>query len=85
MPYKIELTRAAQRGLASLPKDITLRLDATILQLAENPYPRGCKKLQGSYGLWRVRVGNYRIIYQVEDDLLVILVVKIGHRRNVYS
>ena len=84
MQYKIELTRAARRGLASLPKNIAKRLDDCILKLAENPYPTGCIKLEGSEDLWRVRIGNYRIIYQIEDNRLVVVVVKVGHRRDIY-
>ncbi len=82
MQYRIELTRAARRGLASAPKNIAQRLDAYILKLAEEPYPRGCIKLEGSEDLWRVRVGNYRIIYQVEDERLVIVIVKVGPRKD---
>lgn len=77
MPYKIALTRAARRGLASAPLNQVKRLDHTILQLAENPYPDDCVKLEGKGDFWRVLVGNYRIIYQVESDRLVIVLVKL--------
>ena len=85
MRYRIELTRAARRGLASAPRNIIKRLDTCILKLAEEPYPRGCVKLRGSEDFWRVRVGSYRIIYHVEDELLVIVIVKVGPRKDVYS
>jgi mRNA interferase RelE/StbE len=52
--------------------------------LAENPYPPGCKKLAGDEGFWRIRVGDYRVVYTVIQSKLVVLVVKIGHRREVY-
>ncbi|MBV8885559.1 MAG: type II toxin-antitoxin system RelE/ParE family toxin [Chroococcidiopsidaceae cyanobacterium CP_BM_RX_35] len=58
-------------------------MDTCILKLAEEPYPRGCVKLEGSEDFWRVRVGNYRIIYQVEDDSLIVTTVEIGLRKNV--
>lgn len=84
MRFQIELTRAARRGVNSLPNNVLKRVDSCILDLAENPYPKGAKKLEGVDGLWRVRVGDYRIIYRVEVERLVVLVVKVGHRRDVY-
>ncbi|MBI2368710.1 MAG: type II toxin-antitoxin system RelE/ParE family toxin [Deltaproteobacteria bacterium] len=81
--YRIELTPAAQRDLAALPREMLKRVDARILTLAEDPY-RGAKKLEGPEGFLRVRVGDYRIIYQVEGDRLVVIVVRVGHRREVY-
>ena len=59
------------------------RVVARIQQLAENPRPHGCQKLSGAEK-YRVRCGNYRIVYSIEDDGLVVIVVKVGHRRNVY-
>jgi mRNA interferase RelE/StbE len=83
--YEIELTPAAQRDLAGI-KDRTVlrRLDARILALGEDPHPPGLEKLEGPDGFLGVPVGDYRIIYQVETQRLVVLVVKIGHRRGVY-
>ena len=82
--YRVELTRAAQRDLTALPKRDLRRIDVRLLALAEDPYPPGVEKLSGSEGLFRVRVGDYRILYQVEDDRLVVLVVRIRHRREAY-
>jgi mRNA interferase RelE/StbE len=82
--YKIEVTPAARRALESLPKKVVKQIDRRILALAENPYPSGCKKLNGVEGLHRIRVGDYRILYIVETDRLVIVIVTIGHRREVY-
>lgn len=84
MPYDIELTRAARRDLENLPRNVLKRVDARILALAADPRPRGAKKLAGPEGFLRLRVGDYRIIYQVEEDRLVVLVVRIGHRREIY-
>lgn len=84
MRYRIEITPAAERDLKSLPKDVLKRVDAKILALADNPRPPGSKLLRGEERFCRVRVGDYRIIYQIEDDRSVILVVKIRHRREVY-
>jgi mRNA interferase RelE/StbE len=82
--FEVRLTRAAERGLAVLDKGTLRRVDAAILGLAVAPHPAGSKKLQGTDDLYRVRVGDYRIIYQVEDEHLVVLVVNVGHRRDVY-
>ena len=84
MTYRIELTPAARRDLAKLPKDVLRRIDAHLLALAENPYPAGAQKLQGGEKLFRVRVGDYRIIYTVERHRLVILIIRVGHRRDIY-
>lgn len=67
-----------------LPRDIQHRLDPALLALADNPRPPGCKKLQGREETYRIRVGDYRVIYRVEDDRLIVLVIEIGHRRDVY-
>ena len=84
MTYRIELTRAAERDLSSIPTLMLQRLDTCILGLADDPLPPGVKKLKNSDGLYRVRVSDYRIIYRIEQEILTILIVKIGHRREVY-
>lgn len=82
--YRIEFVRRAQRAFRNLPADIQRRLDPAILALANNPRPPGCVKLAGEESLWRIRVGDYRIVYQIQDDRLLVVVVKIGHRREIY-
>lgn len=84
MAYRIELTSKALRELAALPRDAQQRIDARILALSEEPRPPGSKKLEGEEDLYRIRVGDYRIVYRVDDKVLVVLVVRIGHRREVY-
>lgn len=84
MTFRIELTKAAERDLMAVPKPMLKRLDACILGLADDPLPPGVKKLKNSDGLYRVRVSDYRIIYRIEQEILTVLVVKIGHRREVY-
>jgi len=81
--YRIELTAVARRGLAALSAEDRKRIDDGILALAIDPRPPGVKKLSGKK-LYRVRVGSYRVIYQIHDDRLLVLVIKIGHRREVY-
>jgi len=86
--YRIELTPAAEKALAKVAKSnraLLKRLDRTLLALAGNPVPVGSKQLAGEDPpLYRVRVGDYRILYQIEDDVLVVLVVHVGHRKDVY-
>jgi mRNA interferase RelE/StbE len=84
MTYRIELTKAAVRDLTAVPKVMLKRLDACILGLANDPLPPGVKKLKNCNGSYRVRVNESRIIYRVEQEVLTILIVKIGHRREVY-
>lgn len=70
--------------MAALPKDDLRRVDAAIRQLADDPHPPGSKKLKGTDDLYRIRAGDYRILYTVEGRRLVVLVVNVGHRRDVY-
>ncbi len=76
--------RVAAKTLATLSKKQRRQIATRIDGLAETPRPRGCEKLQGAEDLYRIRSGNYRIIYQVTDARLLILVIRIGHRREVY-
>ena len=82
--YEIQFTRAAERALASLPRDDMGRVDAVILGLADDQHPPGSKKLKGTEDLYRIRVGDYRVIYTVESKRLVVLVVNVGNRRDIY-
>jgi mRNA interferase RelE/StbE len=59
-------------------------VDQQILVLAQNPRPPGCIKLSGPSSLWRIRVGDYRVVYQIQDQQLIVLVVTVAHRRDVY-
>jgi mRNA interferase RelE/StbE len=72
------------KALAKLPKGDRARADQRISALANNPHPFGCVKLSGQPGLWRISVGDWRIIYQIQDERLIVLVLNIGHRRDVY-
>ena len=85
MPYTVSIKPKAEKYLDGL-RDARLyqRLRDSIGGLAENPRPPGCVKLQGGDELFRVRVGGYRIVYQIQDTVLVVLVVQVGHRREIY-
>ncbi|MFE3206024.1 type II toxin-antitoxin system RelE/ParE family toxin [Embleya sp. NPDC059237] len=86
MKYAFRFTTAAQRQLRSLERLAAMRILTALTALGEDPYREDAdvKKLTGPSGLYRLRVGNYRIAYQVLDGELVILVVKVGDRRDVY-
>jgi mRNA interferase RelE/StbE len=84
VPYRIVFKESARRELAALPIAVQKRLDARLVALADNPRPAGVKALQGQKGLFRLRVGDYRVIYHIHDEQLLVLVIKIGHRREVY-
>jgi mRNA interferase RelE/StbE len=82
--YRIVTTRAAQQDLAALPKQMLTRADARILTLADAPRPPGVTLLHGSERLLRIRVGDYRILYQVDDTSRTVTVARVRHRRDVY-
>ena len=82
--YRIELRPAAVQALRRIDPQDRPRIQGAIALLGENPRPPGAKALQGRDGL-RVRVGNYRIIYTVDDNVLLIVVVTLGHRKDVYD
>lgn len=85
MAHRIEYKPRAARDLRGLPDKIRGQIAARVEALAEDPRPPGCKKLEGEDNLWRIRSGDYRVIYSVFDELLVVLVVKIGNRKDVYG
>lgn len=84
MPYTILFKPSARRDLAKVPKTVAERIARAIDALADQPRPSGCQKLANEDGLWRIRVGDYRIVYKIEDERLLVLIVTLGHRRDVY-
>lgn len=85
MAYQVSILPEALRTLTKLDEGVRRRVAAKIDQLAENPRPSGAKALQGDRkGYLRIRVGDWRVVYRVEDDKLLVLVVRIGHRGEVY-
>lgn len=81
--YELVFRKSVARDLRPLPKQDVVRIMRRIRSLADDPRPAGCEKLSGEER-YRVRQGNYRIIYEIEDARLVVLVVKIGHRREIH-
>lgn len=84
MTYIIEIKPSAAKQIRKLPQNVQEQIALTINNLAIEPRPSGVKKLSNS-DLYRVRTGNYRIIYQIQDNVLLITLVRVGHRRDVYS
>jgi mRNA interferase RelE/StbE len=84
MAYKAQVMPAAAKQLEKLPRIEQARIVAAIHDLEDDPRPPGSVKLAGTENLWRIRVGDYRMIYEIHDDRLVVLVVRIGHRRDIY-
>jgi mRNA interferase RelE/StbE len=85
MPYAIKLLKRAERDLSQLPKKDLDRISEKITALADQPWPPQAKQLKGDLkGHFRIRVGNYRVVYQVNTKASMIAVVRIGHRREVY-
>jgi mRNA interferase RelE/StbE len=82
--YAIKFKPLALRQLEKLPRNMQKRLSAKIEALGDDPFPAGCKKMSGLPDTWRIRSGDYRVIYQVHGEILLILVLTIGHRKDVY-
>ena len=82
--YRIEFAPSAYRAFGKLDPQIRNRLAPQISALADEPRPAGSKRLAGAEDLHRIRVGAYRIVYRIADDVLVVLVLKLGHRRDIY-
>jgi mRNA interferase RelE/StbE len=84
--YQILIDKRALKELELTPKKDTIKIVEAIDALEDNPRPSGCKKLKGEHSdIWRIRVGNYRVLYSIADKIKVVEVVKIGHRRSVYD
>lgn len=82
--YRIEFKPSADCQLRRLPGEVQKRVVRAVELLAVNPRPKGITKLQGDDDLWRIRVGGYRIVYEIHDQRLVVLVLRVTHRKDVY-
>jgi mRNA interferase RelE/StbE len=83
--FEIVIKERALKQLSSIPKNFALKIDAIIQSLASDPYPHGNKKLQGYDNIYRIRYSDYRIIYAVENKKLLIEVIQIGDRKEIYK
>jgi len=85
LKYSLEIKPSAQKELDALADHLFTRIDRRILALADNPRPAGCKKLKGYKDQWRIRVGDWRVVYIISDAPKVVSVTRIAHRREVYE
>ncbi len=83
--YQVVVSKQAAKEIEKLTADVVQRIIPQILALADNPRLNGCKKLKGSNDIYRIRVGDYRVVYSIEDTILVVDVRRVAHRRDVYD
>lgn len=82
--YTVEVKHSAQKAFSALPRDIQKQIAEKLLSLETAPFQPGCKKISGRADTWRIRAGSYRIVYEVRENVLVVIVIRIGHRREIY-
>ena len=83
--YRVEFTTAAAKEIRKLDAQIRRRILVGIAELEREPRPPGVRKLSGYDNAWRVRIGDYRVLYEVMDDQVLVTVVRVAHRRDVYE
>jgi mRNA interferase RelE/StbE len=83
--YSLEIKQSAQKELDALDDALFTRIDRKILALADNPRPAACKKLKGYKDQWRLRVGDWRVLYIIDDAAKLVTITRIAHRREVYE
>lgn len=81
--YNVKLERKAIKKLAKIPSPYYSNLKTAILNLGHDPRPKGCKKLKGR-DAFRIRVADYRVIYEIQDDFLLVQIINLGHRKDIY-
>jgi mRNA interferase RelE/StbE len=84
MAHSIEFKPCVDRKIEELSRDAQARVVKAVRALADDPRPRGCRKLKGR-NVWRIRVGDYRVVYEIHDNALIVLVVRVAHRREAYK
>ena len=82
--YRLEISATAEKQLKRLPRGDQQRVTNAILRLPAEPFPKGSRKLSGYDDVFRIRVGHYRVLYSVAEKKLIIIVLKVGHRKDVY-
>jgi mRNA interferase RelE/StbE len=83
--YSVELTRTAEKQLRRIAKRDRNRLVEAIRGLVDRPRPHGARKLQGYDHVYRIRVGQYRVVYEILEDRVIVIVLKVGHRKDIYK
>jgi mRNA interferase RelE/StbE len=83
--YCLEIKPSAGKELDGLDNALFARIDRKIVSLADIPRPAGCKKLRGYKDLWRIRVGDYRVVYRLDDAKALVTIVRVAHRKEVYE
>ncbi len=81
--YEVTVLPSAQKEITKLPKQVQGKILKALISLSENPRPEGCKKLVGTDS-WRFRIGEYRIVYSIVDNILTIEIIRVAHRKDVY-
>lgn len=82
--YQIEFAKSVRKELLRLQPAMAKRIDDAIVKLSENPFPPGARKMEGAEGAHRIRVGDFRIIYEVKESVLIVLILKVGPRKDIY-
>ena len=82
--YKVLFKPSADRRLQKLPHDVQRRIVGAVAMLGHNPRPAGVVKLTGDENLWRIRIGDYRVVYEIHEDRLIVLVLRVAHRKDAY-
>ncbi len=83
MNYRLSIPRSVNKRVEKLPTEVYERIDSAILALADDPRPPGCMKLKGRED-WRIRIGDYRVVYGIDDERRVVEILNIAHRREIY-
>ena len=83
--YQVEWKRSAVKELRKLPQQLISKIVAAVDRLALNPRPQGCRKLVGSEDTFRIRVGDYRVLYNIIENKLTVEIIRVGHRKDVYK
>ena len=85
MKYKVNIKKSALKAIEKLPKKTANNVSSSIRALADEPRPDNCKKLKGVDDTYRIRIGDYRVIYTVDDSIVTVEVVKVGNRKDIYE
>jgi mRNA interferase RelE/StbE len=83
--YEVKFTKGARKLFRKLSQELQARIQSQIDDLAIEPRPDGVKKLQGEENSYRIRVGEYRVVYEIYDDILLVTIVRVGHRNKIYK